>query len=667
MSEQNMPQNNGAEESSHTKEFRLRSEDVEQTKEFKIEKEENIDAAVQAIESKKISALTRLKALPKSAKIAIIAALISVVILLAVVITVQLLKSDNIENNSIIVYQAGNECVIRIDDKEITVSESTADGFKADKESKRVYYTVASSYDDGLYDLYFVQIVNGEIAEPSIIDYGIEKQYEVSDGKVYYLKFNTSTASNDGCVCDTNSRKISTFSANVEAIYLLGNKGIYFTKMHGESKVLYSFFAETPLEVSRDITNIYCYNKTEKPHIVFERKSGVSKVATELYIARDGGGPELICDNTSYVMYDNYTEGGNLYYFTSSQESVSWSYVISDEYAESDKKITKPNRLDYWDLFGVSQAYNDAYIAYQDKLIRDEIRAALDDTVAKGGFNAPVYTSFAYNGEKVFKIAQNVDPARVYSVSAFGDPKIVFENVGIKEGNTDMATLSEIAVRSGMEEVIDYACSIVTESVESNGMAVAVGRSGGCMTYELKDYDKSKTQFGFSDNGNYLFAFVRDTKGGRYTLFSNSLLSAAPSSKVTVAANVFDFRISEDSVVYLKTDTGKVTGDIFSYNGSGSVKISNAASAFMLSESDNVFVLKNHNAQLSEPMADYYAYVEKEEIEIGKNVVVSSFTANNEGSAAFIEDNNGETVLKIYNGGDVSEVCDGASQILLFM
>ena len=55
---------------------------------------------------------------------------------------------------------------------------------------------------------------------------------------------------------------------------------------------------------------------------------------SELYIAYTDTEPELICDNTYSVMYDHYKPGGNLYYFTSSTESVSWTDVISDEYAE---------------------------------------------------------------------------------------------------------------------------------------------------------------------------------------------------------------------------------------------------------------------------------------------------------------------------------------------
>lgn len=600
--------------------------------------------------------------IPKKVRLPIIIAAAAVAVLLIVIIIAAVVKSDNIENNSVLVYQKGTEYIIRINDKEMTVPETQVYSFRTEPESKRVYYNASSSYDDELFDLYFVELDGSEITKPAIIDYGVEKTFEVFGGKVYYLKYNKDTGANDGCICDIDEGKITSFSANVSEIYSMGESGIYFTKMHGSNLVLYSFFGETPKEVCRNITEIYCYPDAEKPHIIYESKPVVSKGGTELYIAYAGSEPELICDNATGVIYDYYSAGGNLYYFTSSQESVSWSYVIADDFAESDKTVTKPNRIDFFDIFGVSDAYNKAYLEYQDKLIRDEIREALDETVAKGGFTAPVYTAFAYNGEKVSKIAGNVDPAKVYSYSSFGEPKIVFENTVIKEKETDMATLSEIASRSGMEEVIAYACNIVTNSTESRGMAVAYGGA----VYPLTDYDKSKTQFRFSENGENLFALVRDMQGERYSLFANTIGASGISDKVTVSANVSSFSVIDDSVVYLKTDVGKATGDIFSFDGTNTEKISNAAVDFVIRYSEYIFVLKNYNGKQNEPVADCYEYSKGEEIPVGESVIVSTLRTRKDGSTAFIENADGETSLKIYSDGKTADVCKGATNIILF-
>ena len=94
----------------------------------------------------------------------------------------------------------------------------------------------------------------GEITAPRIIDYGVEKDYGVSNGKVYYRKFNRSIGADDGCVCDPGDKKISTFAENVSTVYTLdGASEIYFIKMHGDTRVLYRFDGEQPTEAARNI------------------------------------------------------------------------------------------------------------------------------------------------------------------------------------------------------------------------------------------------------------------------------------------------------------------------------------------------------------------------------------------------------------------------------
>ena len=714
MSEQNIPheQNDNSistdniSDIEQTKEFKLNGEYVEHTKEFKIEKtgsglaeqetgepeestptEGNADSQEETVHTKyednaetsfnRVTESTKpqkeifsFKKLPKSAKIAIIAAAVTVVISLVVVILVLVLKKDNIENNSIIVYRKGNDCVIRIYDKEQTVKNAQADNFKADKDSKRVYYTVPSSNDTEYFDLYYVQLAKGEISKPTLIDNAIEKNYEVIDGNVYYLKYNTETFADDGCICDMDTKEISTLSTNVNGIYSLGDTDIYFTKPDGDNLALYNCSGETVAEVSRDVTEIMCFADPKEPHIIYQTNSGEFQSASSLYIAYADKEPELICDNANMVAFDEYKPNGNLYYYTSSQESISWSYVISDQYAESDKNIKKPEKWDFlWELIGVSDGYSESLVAYTEKTARDKIREALDETVESGGLAAPVFTVFAYNGSNTVKLVEGIDPSRVYSYAAFGEPKIVYEKTIIKQGETDIATLCEMSKRSGIEEVIAYAKSIVTDCVESQGIAVAVSNGSGSLSYNLNEYDKSRTVFRFSENGESLFAVVSDIQGGKYSLYCNTFGSSGPSAGVPVSANVMSnsVAVNGEAVIYIIADTGKETGDVFSFSDGKNVKLSNAASEFVVDKSKNIFVIKNTVINDDTVKGDYYTHYNGEETKIGQNVIVSSFISRDDGSAAFIEeDKNGNSQLLIYFNGEETEVCEGATQLLLY-
>jgi hypothetical protein len=166
------------------------------------------------------------KKIPKKAQIGIIAAAAVVFVALIVVLIVVLFKSNNIENNSVLVYKTGNEFVVRINDKEFTLPDKDAVNFRTDVKEKRVYYTVPSSYGEDLYDLYYVELEKGEITLPAIIDFGVGKNFEAAAGKVYYLKYNKNTSAKDGCVAEIGSQKLTTFASNVDEIFIIGESGI---------------------------------------------------------------------------------------------------------------------------------------------------------------------------------------------------------------------------------------------------------------------------------------------------------------------------------------------------------------------------------------------------------------------------------------------------------
>lgn len=603
-------------------------------------------------------------------KIVIAALAALVVIICAVVVITQVVGSKSAQNTVTAVYKRDGKSVVRIAGQEIVIGDTTADDFACDKEHGRVFYRVNSASSDSLYDLCYVELKKGEITAPRIIDYGVEKDYGVSNGKVYYRKFNRSIGADDGCVCDPGDKKISTFAENVSTVYTLdGASEIYFIKMHGDTRVLYRFDGEQPTEAARNVVGVYTYNGVDKPHIIFEKKSQTVNGATEIYIAEAGGQPALICDNAVSVMYDNYRPGGNLYYFTSSDESVSWSYVISDNYEESDKSITRPRRTDFFSFFGVSADYNKALREYQDKLIRDEIRAALNECVANGDFSVPAFTAFAYTPNGVLKVADDVDPTRVYSVAANGEPKIIFESMKVLSGETAMDTLVDIAQRSNMSEVIKYAKSIVTDSVVSDGMTVAANIGGSPVSHPLAGYDKSKTLFSFSEDGSRIFALVRDNAGERLSLFTNSIdPSGAPSSEVGVDTGISSYRFTEDSVVYLKSDIGKGTGDVFAYNGEKSVKLANAANAFQLERGDNIVILKNYDSNASDPTADLYVYEDGKEKQVASRVSTDSLICSQDGVLGYISvDDSGSRSFGIYGGSEAVTASSGVSEILLLV
>lgn len=585
-----------------------------------------------------------------------------------ILIIVSLFSGDKSVNNSIIVYKNETGNVIKIGKLESVVSDSSADNFKCDTENKRVFYTVTSSYSDGLYDLYYIEKNRSELTKPKIIDYGIEEGYILNSGKIFYLKNNSQAGALDAFRCDINKSKIETFSSNVENIYPLDKSDtVFFVKLHGSERVLYKYSGETPIEVCRNISDIHLFNDSDNPHIFYEKKSQIYNGMTELYRTEAEGAPELICDNTYDVLYDSYSPDGNLYYFTTSTENISWSYVIADVYSETDKTLTRPERDSFLSILGISVEYNQKLREYQDKLVRDEIREALNESVEKGEFSAPVYTVFAYNYEGNHKITEKINPDSVFTVASFGLPRIIFESFEITKSTTDMSGLVDIAQRSSMAEVIEYARSVVNNSINSTGIKVAGCDYTSLFSQSLDGYDIEKTSFAFSKDGKRVFALVRDSAGERLNLFSCALGSdLKPSAKVNVSNGISNYYFIDNSIVYLKSDIGKNTGDIYLYSGEKNVKLSNAANALKVEHGDNIIVLKGYDVKEHNSVADYYYIDDTTEKLISNKILIDSFFVDESGKSVFISNETGNNTLIVFDNGKTTEISNGVDELILF-
>lgn len=584
-----------------------------------------------------------------------------------VIILVSVLGSSGSTKNNIIVYKNDLGQVVRIGNLETVVSDLTAADFKCDLENSRVFYTVSSSYSDGLFDLYYIEKNRSELTEPKIIDYGIDKDYILNSGKIYYLKNNVKAGANEAYCCDFSDSVIEAFASNVENIYPIDNSDIvFFVKKHGNERVLYKYSGENPIEVDRNISEVHLYNDSVTPHIFYEVYSKIYTGMTELYCVKSEGSPELICDNTYSVMYDEYSADGNLYYFTSEKENISWSYVIADSYAETDKSITKPKRDSFLSILGISVEYNEKLREYQDKLVRDEIREALNESIEKGKFSAPVFTVFAYNSEGNHKITENINPKNIYTVSSFGNPLVIYDSSEIVESTTDMSALVEIAQRSTMTEVIDYAKSIVDNSIKSTGIKISGCNENGNVSCALEGYDKSKTSFFVSNDGKRLYAIIRDSAGERLRLYSSEIGSDLKlSPKVNVNNGISSYYFIDNSIIYLKSDVGKNTGDIYKYSGEENIKLSNAANALKV-KNNTVISLKNYNNDSETSLADYYIINDSEEELLSSNILVDSFTFDDNGKIAFIVISENQSKLVVYSNGKTSDIAEDITEIVLF-
>ncbi|MBR2732219.1 MAG: hypothetical protein IKD72_09590, partial [Clostridia bacterium] len=424
---------------------------------------------------------------------------------------------------------------------------------------------------------------------------------------------------------------------------------------------LYRYADGEASEIARNVQAVYPCESADRPHLIYESREEQNHGKRALYLLYADAQPELLCDDLYDALYAEYT-GGNLYFFTSAVENISWSYVIADPYAAHDKTVTKPRRSGIFSWLFWDEEYNQALAEYNEKQQRDEIREALDALVESGEFKAPVFNAYVYHNGAVDRIAENIDPSRISAVAAEGRPMLIYESVEVTAAQVDMSALTAMAQRGTLDEVVEYAKSIVADSVRSQGLAFAAYGEGGAAKTPLTGYDRSKTAFSFAQDGSLLFAFVRESTPGKLTLYASGIgADLKPTARRDIAAGVSSYRCSGDCVYYLKTDVGKNTGDVYAFNAQGSTKLSNAASAFLLGGDGALYAIKNSTAA-NDPCADYYLCRDGKETLIAEKIVVSSFQTEGD-RAAFVRE---DGTLCIYINGACSEVDQDVTRLLLF-
>ncbi|MBQ4604055.1 MAG: hypothetical protein IJB16_05570, partial [Clostridia bacterium] len=173
--------------------------------------------------------------------------------------------------------------------------------------------------------------------------------------------------------------------------------------------------------------------------------------------------------------------------------------------------------------------------------------------------------------------------------------------------------------------------------------------------------------FSFSDDGNRIFALVRDTAGDRLRLYSSSLGSdLKPSQKLNVNNGISSYYFIGNSIIYLKSDVGKNTGDIFMFSGEENIKLSNAANALRVNNGDNIIAMKNFSGDNELLLADYYLIDGLSEELISENIIIDSFVFNNDDKTAFIVSSGNGNELYVYSEGNLSQISRDVSEILLF-
>lgn len=329
------------------------------------------------------------KRLPKKKYVAAI-----IGVLLVAVVAVGVVKVVCSRNNAkTLVYLKDNEFTVSINNKQYTVGDDVyEDDDNAETISNYTSYIVQTSKDGkylfypqdygyGEFSLYRKKL-NGEKAEEIKVDSGVSGYTVLDNNDVVYIK------SEKLYYSDLEEKRkiaseVSWFRVSANGKYIMwytsdGDNRLYIQDIKGKKDYV---------KVDSDIDYIEAYSEN------FDRIVYVKD--DHLYLVRDFEEKEKIASDVAEVCVQDIDGNLGIYYTIYEEEDSQFSLsdVIEDEYAVSDSQMVEPDIQDYqktemkesfWGLIE-SVTTDDAYYQelekYQEKLARDDIRDALDESL----------------------------------------------------------------------------------------------------------------------------------------------------------------------------------------------------------------------------------------------------------------------------------------------
>ncbi len=582
------------------------------------------------------------------------------------------------------VYQKGSTYYVSLDnDKKIELTGIIKAQLSSD--GSVMIYSQDTSSKTGKYDIRLLELKKRNSVKNggSLIVSGIESEWSASDDCSYIYYTETKGKDTHYYAYSLLTREIYSITYDASQVFLPPRGDIvYFIRDDSGKQQLYRIRLGERAENIETVSaaRSFCDKKTME---VFYTVSAGDETY-DLYKVSKDESPDLIAESVSEVYLDDYTVGGNLYYFIKSPSKLNWNDFVDDGYADSDAVMSKPDKGEYLETRGFffrrtvinEDSYEAAMKKYNQKLVRDEIREALND-LDIGVAVSSEYKVKVYDGERSKEIANGVKLENIAGFAKTGTPAVIYKKTKIDSSKTiKMEELYRKAVSSSAQEAVDYVLSVVRGDFElTTGYKYSQYNGTNVLEYDFKaDFDVSQTKFLFAGRRGF-YSLVKDKDGIYYSLYYSAVGETEISAPKEAAQGVASFE-QEKNAIYALTAQGYEYNTLYLFNSDGTnQKIADNCVQFFTNDETSDVILITADAQqeqLETVTALIYKDGETETIDDGINykyftVKGSRFayiTGYNESAEAESETSGGE--FKIYNGEKVKTIDSGVTGIVDF-
>ncbi len=349
-------------------------------------------------------------------------------------------------------------------------------------------------------------------------------------------------------------------ASGVDALYAgAGLDVIYFTKSDGELFRCNLSAGGSPERMTSGVQGVQFYSGDQQSMLYYLLQSADSY---DLYKLTETGGAALIAQSPTKVLFESYKPGGNLYYLKQAQ-AAAVHITITDPQETSDAAMKAPQkpsqpqphtRIGKWlsEILGADSAGNAAYNnekkAYDNKVMRDKVRAAAKEALETMPETGGLLDCYVYNGESSQLIASGV-PQEQLVLRSQGRPALLYnklrtgeETAGTEEKTIALETLVSSYRGGGEAAVRDSLYALVNNGTESAGYSLAMMASTGAneIPMGLNFGSAAGWEASFINGRETLLYQERDVEGGQFTLYTYELTDYGLSERKLIGFAVED-------------------------------------------------------------------------------------------------------------------------------
>lgn len=554
-------------------------------------------------------------------------------------------KYNDYAHSAAAVYQRGDAAEILLDNKKTIEIEDVVEA-KISTDGNYLVYSQNSHTKTGKLDIRVIDLKKRSSVKNkgTIAVIGAEKGWQTSadcsyvyytvteDGKLHYYAYITEKKESAPIVFDASS------------VFIPPNGDIiYFTRDSGELSQLFRMRIGEKATAIEKVSEVKAFSDNETQELIYMVENDDSTY--KLCKVSGDSEPVVIAKNISEVYLDDYSVGGNLYYFIKNESKLNWNDFVTDEYSYSDSKMEEPRKEDYTYTVGFlfkrekfnESEYNQAKQRYDKKLVRDSVRKALNEADLGLAISSE-YKMFVYDGEKGTELISGVRLEDILAYSKTGTPRVIAKKTEINTSNKiTIDTLYDTAVKNGADLAVNY----MLETLRNGGYKTDYGCKyvyyNGNNVHEYSfapEYGVDSASFLFSSK-NSIFAAVK-SDDVHYALYCSTADTEAISKEKQIAEGVTSFE-AEEGRIYFTVASEKVNNDLYVAYSDGSTALISENTVQHDVKGDCVYVVRTQEDETLIKNVDLLMFKNKKTEEIDRNVLYKSIMLKDH-KVAYIKD-----------------------------